>query len=103
MNNDASCVHGTTLFHHRLTLAVRKAHCKRIPCGLILRPSAADGRAIGSCRRFSESVYLSFRKCDSVGVLLPLLPAYILFKTLPTDATVEGPWKGLRIKLGGGY
>src|SRR5262249_56563519 len=30
-------------------------------------------------------------------------PAYILFKTLPTDATVEGPWKGLRIKLGGGF
>jgi len=39
----------------------------------------------------------------SVGVLLPLLPAYILFRTLPTDATVEGPWKGLRIKLGGGF
>jgi len=39
----------------------------------------------------------------SVGVLLPLLPAYVLFKTLPADATVEGPWKGLRIKLGGGF
>src|SRR5262245_53642346 len=39
----------------------------------------------------------------SVGVLLPLVPAYILFKTLPTDATVEGPWKGLKIKLGGGF
>lgn len=39
----------------------------------------------------------------AVGVMLPLLPAYILFKTLPTDATVEGPWKGLRIKLSGGF
>lgn len=38
-----------------------------------------------------------------VGILLPILPAYLLFKTLPADAAVEGPWNGLKIKLGGAF
>ncbi len=38
-----------------------------------------------------------------VIVLCPLLPAFILFKFLPTEAKVEGPWQGLKIKLGGAF
>jgi hypothetical protein len=36
-------------------------------------------------------------------VLLPLVPAILLFKLLPSDATAEGPWKGLKIKVGGAF
>jgi hypothetical protein len=37
-----------------------------------------------------------------VVLLLPLFPAFLLFRYLPSsEATVEGPLKGLKIKLGG--
>jgi hypothetical protein len=36
-------------------------------------------------------------------VLLPLVPAVLLFKFLPSDASAEGPWKGLKIKVGGSF
>jgi hypothetical protein len=37
------------------------------------------------------------------GILLPLIPAYILFRALPSDASVTGPFKGLKLKLGGAF
>jgi len=36
-------------------------------------------------------------------LLLPLLPAFVLFRFLPSSANVEGPFKGLTIKLGGAF
>jgi hypothetical protein len=36
-------------------------------------------------------------------VLLPLLPAYVLYKTLPSSADVSGPFKGFQIKLTGAF
>ena len=30
-------------------------------------------------------------------VLLPIVPAYVLFKTLPSTGRAEGPFKGLKI------
>jgi hypothetical protein len=36
-------------------------------------------------------------------ILLPAIPAFVLFKALPSEADVEGPWKGLKIKLGGAF
>jgi len=36
-------------------------------------------------------------------VLLPVLPAWILFKYLPSTAVVKGPLKGLDINVGGAY
>jgi hypothetical protein len=45
----------------------------------------------------SDLVYLT------VAILLPIAPAYLLYKTLPSQATVEGPWKGLVIKLTGAF
>lgn len=39
----------------------------------------------------------------AVAVLLPLVPAYILYRVLPAESQVEGPWQGLRIKLGGAF
>jgi hypothetical protein len=36
-------------------------------------------------------------------VLLPLVPAILLFKLLPSDASAQGPWKGLKIKVGGAF
>jgi hypothetical protein len=36
-------------------------------------------------------------------VLLPLVPAILLFKFLPSDASAQGPWKGLKIKVGGSF
>lgn len=38
-----------------------------------------------------------------VAVLLPILPAYLLYRLLPSETQVEGPWQGLRIKLGGAF
>ena len=35
--------------------------------------------------------------------LLPLVPSFLLFKLLPSQATVSGPFKGLRINLGGAF
>ena len=35
--------------------------------------------------------------------LLPLVPSFLLFKLLPSDAKVSGPLKGLRLNLGGAF
>lgn len=35
--------------------------------------------------------------------LIPLLPAYVLYRGLPADAHVEGPFHGLQIKLAGAF
>ena len=37
------------------------------------------------------------------AVLLPLLPAWILFRKLPSTAKVDGPWQGMKVKLGGAF
>lgn len=37
------------------------------------------------------------------AVILPLLPAYLLYRLLPSEGSVEGPWHGFRIKLGGAF
>ncbi len=36
-------------------------------------------------------------------VLLPLVPAYILYKSLPSRASISGPFKGLNIQLTGAF
>ncbi|HEY6764085.1 MAG TPA: hypothetical protein VI386_04885, partial [Candidatus Sulfotelmatobacter sp.] len=36
-------------------------------------------------------------------LLLPLLPAFVLFRFLPATANVEGPFNGLTLKLGGAF
>jgi hypothetical protein len=36
-------------------------------------------------------------------VLLPIIPAYILYKTLPSRTKVSGPFKGLNIQLTGAF
>jgi hypothetical protein len=36
-------------------------------------------------------------------VLLPMVPAITLFKLLPSRAAVKGPFKGLKINLGGAF
>jgi hypothetical protein len=38
-----------------------------------------------------------------VALIVPVFPAYILFKTLPSDATADGPFQGLKIKLQGAF
>jgi hypothetical protein len=35
--------------------------------------------------------------------LLPLVPAYILYRTLPSDTKVGGPFKGLNLQLSGSF
>ena len=39
----------------------------------------------------------------TVAILLPLIPAFLLFKLLPASADVSGPWHGLQLKLGGAF
>ena len=39
----------------------------------------------------------------TIIVLLPLIPAYLLYKLLPSTANVQGPWQGMQIKLGGAF
>jgi hypothetical protein len=36
-------------------------------------------------------------------VLLPIVPAFLLFKALPSKAVVTGPLQGLKINLGGAF
>jgi len=39
-----------------------------------------------------------------VTVLLPIIPSFIMFKFLPkSDASGEGPFKGMKIKFGGAF
>lgn len=37
------------------------------------------------------------------AILIPITPAYILYKALPSQAKVEGPFQGLNIRLGGAF
>lgn len=39
----------------------------------------------------------------AIILLLPLIPAYLLFKLLPSNAVVNGPLQGLRIDLSGAF
>lgn len=39
----------------------------------------------------------------SFTILLPITPAYILYKALPSRGTVRGPFKGLSIQLSGAF
>jgi len=39
----------------------------------------------------------------TILVLLPIIPAYILYRTLPSRAMVRGPFKGLNIQLSGAF
>ena len=39
----------------------------------------------------------------SVLVLLPLIPAFLLFKLLPSSADVKGPFAGFNVALGGAF
>ena len=36
-------------------------------------------------------------------ILLPIVPAYLLFKYLDASADVTGPWQGMNLKLGGAF
>lgn len=36
-------------------------------------------------------------------IVLPIIPAYLLFKILPSSANLEGPLKGMELKLGGAF
>lgn len=38
-----------------------------------------------------------------LGFLVPLIPAYILYKTLPAETSVSGPFQGLKINLSGAF
>jgi len=38
-----------------------------------------------------------------MGFLVPLIPAYILYKTLPAETSVKGPFQGLKINLSGAF
>ncbi|MBC7746146.1 MAG: hypothetical protein H7096_13705 [Flavobacterium sp.] len=37
------------------------------------------------------------------GFLVPLIPAYILYKTLPAETSVSGPFEGLKVNLSGAF
>ena len=39
----------------------------------------------------------------TVAVLLPIVPALLLFKALPSQGAIKGPLKGLQIKFGGAF
>lgn len=38
-----------------------------------------------------------------VAILLPIIPSFIFFKYLPSDANMQGPFKGMKTKLGGAF
>jgi hypothetical protein len=38
-----------------------------------------------------------------LALLLPLAPAYLLYKNLPSTAVVSGPFKGLTVQLSGAF
>jgi hypothetical protein len=39
----------------------------------------------------------------AAALLLPLVPAYLLYRTLPAETSVAGPFKGVNIKLSGSF
>lgn len=38
-----------------------------------------------------------------ITILLPIIPSFIFFKYLPSDASMQGPFKGMKTKLGGAF
>jgi hypothetical protein len=38
-----------------------------------------------------------------VGVLVPIVPAYVLYKNLPNRTVVKGPFQGLNVQLSGSF
>jgi hypothetical protein len=38
-----------------------------------------------------------------VGVLVPIVPAYVLYKSLPNRAVLKGPFQGLNVQLSGSF
>ncbi|MGH9493934.1 MAG: hypothetical protein ACRD3B_02970 [Candidatus Sulfotelmatobacter sp.] len=36
-------------------------------------------------------------------ILLPIIPAFFLFKALPSSTSIKGPFQGLEVKLGGAF
>lgn len=46
---------------------------------------------------------LLFIAMMATTVLLPLIPAFLLFKFLPTTGEVSGPLQGLTVKFGGAF
>ncbi|MDI6776820.1 MAG: hypothetical protein QMD03_06205 [Syntrophales bacterium] len=47
--------------------------------------------------------WLEFALLLCIAVLLPIIPAYVLYKTLPARTTISGPFKGLNIQLTGSF
>jgi hypothetical protein len=39
----------------------------------------------------------------AAGILIPIIPAYLLYRLLPARASVGGPFKGLNIQLSGAF
>lgn len=46
---------------------------------------------------------LQFCLLLSLAVLLPVVPAYVLYRTLPATTTVSGPFKGMNVQLTGAF
>jgi hypothetical protein len=38
-----------------------------------------------------------------IGVLVPIVPAYVLYKSLPNKTVVKGPFQGLNVQLSGSF
>lgn len=38
-----------------------------------------------------------------IGVLVPIVPAYVLYKSLPNRTVVKGPFQGLNVQLSGSF
>src|SRR5689334_10019028 len=47
--------------------------------------------------------HLSLLMCYVVLIIIPIVPAYVLFRALPSSANVTGPLQGLELKLGGAF
>src|ERR1700720_3113161 len=63
--------------------------------------SKAIASGIGRIRRMSQ--VSSIVGVLAAVVLLPILPAYLLFRLLPSSSNVSGLLQGLEIKLGGAF
>lgn len=50
-----------------------------------------------------DSSLIEISLLASLAVILPIVPAYVLYKTLPAKTTVTGPFKGLDIQLTGAF
>lgn len=38
-----------------------------------------------------------------LAIILPMIPAYVLYRTLPSKTFVKGPFKGLNVQLSGAF